>query len=178
MNLSQIIAKAHVAQQEVADVKVGSPATISPGGQLPDVKGKVTLISPALDPNSTTVEVWVQAPNPMQRLKPGATVRTSIVGKTVPKAVVAPAAALLTAPDGVVSVIVLDTDNKPHKQHVKLGIRNGGDVQITDGLKGGERVVTVGAFELDKLEEDVLSKTKIQVQAPKMPEEEEEDEAK
>ena len=46
------------------------------------------------------------------------------------------------------------------------------DVQITDGLQGGERVVTVGAFELDKEDEDVLAKTKIQVQAPKMPEEE------
>ena len=31
---------------------------------------------------------------------------------------------------------------------MKVGIRNGDDVQVTDGLKGGERVVTVGAFEL------------------------------
>ena len=28
------------------------------------VDGKVTLVSPALDPNSTTIEVWVEAPNP------------------------------------------------------------------------------------------------------------------
>jgi multidrug efflux pump subunit AcrA (membrane-fusion protein) len=71
-------------------------------------------------------------------------------------------------------MIVLDTDNKPHRTKVKVGIRDGGDIQITDGLKGGERVVTVGAFELDRLDEDVLGKAKIQVQAPKMPEEEEE----
>ena len=64
-------------------------------------------------------------------------------------------------------MIVLDTDNKPHKQNVKVGIRNGDDVQITEGLKGGERVVTVGAFELDNEDDDVLAKTKIQVQAPK-----------
>jgi multidrug efflux pump subunit AcrA (membrane-fusion protein) len=107
-------------------------------------------------------------------LKPGGTARVSIVGETVQHAIVAPAAALLTAPDGVTSVIVLDTDNKPHKKHVKIGIRDGGDVQVTEGLQGGERVVTVGAFELDREDEDVLAKTKIQVQAPKMPEEEEE----
>ena len=71
---------------------------------------------------------------------------------------------------------MLDTDNKPHKQKVKVGIRNGDDVQVTKGLKGGERVVTVGAFELDKLDEDVLPKTKIQVQAPKMPDEDEDEE--
>ena len=45
-------------------------------------------------------------------------------------------------------MIVLDTDNKPHKQKVQTGIRDADDVQITEGLKGGERVVTVGAFEL------------------------------
>ena len=95
-----------------------------------------------------------------------------MIAETVPHAIVAPAAALLTATDGVTSVIVLDTDNKPHKQKVKVGIRDGGDVQIADGLKGGERVVTVGAFELDKM--DDMTKAIIQVQAPKMPVDEEE----
>ena len=61
----------------------------------------------------------------------------------------------------------------PHRVKVKVGIRDGQDAQITDGLQGGERVVTVGAFELDQEDEDVLAKTKVQVQAPKMPEEEE-----
>jgi multidrug efflux pump subunit AcrA (membrane-fusion protein) len=94
-----------------------------------------------------------------------------MIGETVPHAIVAPASALLTDTDGVTSMIVLDTDNKPHKKKVKVGIRDGGDVQITDGVKGGERVVTVGAFELDKM--DDMTKAIIQVQAPKMPAEEE-----
>jgi multidrug efflux pump subunit AcrA (membrane-fusion protein) len=175
MDLSQVIARAHISQQEAAQLRIGNPATISvPGQGGGDIHGKVTLVSPALDPSSTTIEVWVEAANPGGRLKAGTSVRVAIVAQTVAHAIVAPAAALLTDPDGVISVIALDTDNKPHKQHVKVGIRNGDDVQITDGLKGGERVVTVGAFELDKEDPDVLAKTKIQVQAPKMPEEEEE----
>jgi HlyD family secretion protein len=174
MDLSQVIARAHISQQEAAQLRIGNPATISVPGQGGDIHGKVTLVSPALDPNSTTIEVWVEAANPGGRLRAGTSVRVAIVAQTVAHAIVAPAAALLTDPDGVISVIALDTDNKPHKQHVKVGIRNGDDVQITDGLKGGERVVTVGAFELDKEDPDVLAKTKIQVQAPKMPEEEEE----
>jgi multidrug efflux pump subunit AcrA (membrane-fusion protein) len=174
MDLSQVIARAHISQQEAAQLRIGNPATISVPGQGGDIHGKVTLVSPALDPSSTTIEVWVEATNPGGRLKAGTSVRVAIVAQTVAHAIVAPAAALLTDPDGVISVIALDTDNKPHKQHVKVGIRNGDDVQITDGLKGGERVVTVGAFELDKEDPDVLAKTKIQVQAPKMPEEEEE----
>lgn len=175
MDLSEVVARAHIAQTEAAHLKVGDPATISVPGQSPDVKGKVTLVSPALDPNSTTVEVWVQAPNPDGRLRPGTSVRVTMVGETVPKAIVVPTAALLTAPDGGVSVITLDTDNVPHRKKVKVGIRDALDAQITDGLQGGERVVTVGAFELDREDEDVLKVTKIQVQAPKMPEEEDED---
>jgi RND family efflux transporter MFP subunit len=175
MNLSQVVARAHVAQQDAALMKVGDPATISVPGQPPDVKGKVTLVSPALDPNSTTVEIWVQGPNPGDRLRPGVAARVTIVAQTVAHAVVAPASALLTDPDGVTSMIVLDTDNKPHKQKVKVGIRSGADVQITQGLKGGERVVTIGAFELASEDDPILAKTKVQVQAPKMPEADEDE---
>jgi RND family efflux transporter MFP subunit len=175
MDLSEVIARSHVSQLEAAQLKVGDPATISVPGQGPDVKGKVSLVSPALDANSTTVEVWVQAPNPGGRLRPGTNAKVTMVSQTVPQAIVVPVASLLTSPDGVTTVITLDTDNVPHKKKVKVGIRDGQNAQITDGLQGGERVVTVGAFELDREDDPVLAKTKIQVQAPKMPEEEEDE---
>jgi HlyD family secretion protein len=174
MDLSEIVARSHISQQEASHLKAGDPATIMVPGQSGVVKGKVTLVSPALDPNSTTVEVWVTAPNPGDRLKPGGSVRVSMVGETVPNAIVIPVAALLTAPDGVTSVITLDTQNVPSMVKVKTGIRDGSNVQITDGLQGSERVVTVGAFELGQEDPDVLAKTKIQVQAPKMPDEDDE----
>jgi HlyD family secretion protein len=171
MDLSQVVARAHVSQQDAAYLKVGNPATISVPDQGAEVPGRVTLVSPALDPNSTTVEVWVEAPNPGNRLKPGASVHLKIVAETVPEAIVVPAAGLLTGTDGVTSMIVLDSENKPEKRVVKIGIRNGDDVQITEGLKAGERVVTQGAFELGDEDPDVLAKTKIQIQAPQAPEE-------
>jgi len=171
MDLSQLVARVHISQLDASHLKAGDEASIAVPGQGPALKAKVTLVSPALDPNSTTVEVWVQAVNPGGRLKPGVSARVTMIGETVPHAIVAPVAALLTATDGVTSMIVLDTDNKPHKKKVKVGIRDAGDIQITDGLQGGERVVTVGVFELDKM--DDMTKAIIQVQAPKMPEEEE-----
>jgi len=169
MDLSEVVARVHISQMDASRLKAGDDATIFVQGQGPALKAKVSLVSPALDPNSTTVEVWVQAPNPGGRLKPGVSARVTMIAQTVPKAIVAPAAALLTATDGVTSMIVLDTDNKPHKKKVTVGIRDGGDIQITEGLQGGERVVTVGAFELDKM--DDMTKATIQVQSPKMPEE-------
>jgi HlyD family secretion protein len=171
MDLSEVVARVHISQMDASRLKAGDEASIRVPGQGPAIKARVTLVSPALDPNSTTVEVWVQAPNPGGRMKPGVSARVTMIAQTVPKAIVAPAAALLTATDGVTSMIVLDTDNKPHKKKVTVGIRDGGDVQITEGLQGGERVVTVGAFELDKM--DDMTKATIQVQSPKMPDEEE-----
>ena len=177
MDLSQIVARSHVAQLEAASLKVGDPATITVPGLSTVVKGKVTLVSPAVDPSSTTVEVWVEAPNPKGSLRPGTSVRVAMVAQTVAQAVVIPQAALLTSPDGINTVIILDADNAPSKKKVKVGIRDSEakTVQVTDGLQGGERVVTVGAFELANEDDPVLAKTKIQVQAPKMPDEDEDE---
>jgi HlyD family secretion protein len=169
MDLSQVIARAHIAQQEAAELKAGNSAKISVPGQTEDFPGRVTLVSPALDPNSTTVEVWVQAANPGGTLKPGTSVRVTIVSETVPGALVVPLTAILTGPDGGTSVIKLDSSNKPIRQAVKVGIRTDDEAQITVGLKAGERVVSDGAFELDKEDDAVLAKTKVQVQAPKAP---------
>ena len=175
MNLSQVVARAHVSQEEATTMKVGDAATISAPGVTPAVKGKVTLISPALDAGSTTVEVWVQAPNPKGQLKPGAGARVTVVTETVPHAIVIPTAALLTDDTGQTSVITLDTDNKPHKKKVQIGIRNSDDTQVVSGLMGGERVVTVGAFGLNGEDDDVFAKTTIQVQAPKVPDDDDDD---
>jgi len=173
MDLSQVIARAHVSQEDAAHLKVGDTASLLvPDGGAP-LPGKVSVISPALDPTGTTVEIWVQAPNKGDRLKPGTSVRVDMVAQTVSNALIIPQAAVLTSPSGNTSVMVVDSENKPRKKSVTLGIRDSGNVQITEGLQSGERVVTIGAFELSKLEEDVLAKTKVQIQPPK---EEEEDE--
>jgi len=169
MDLSHIVARAHIDQQQAAMLKVGDAASISAPGITDDLPATVTQVSPALDPGSTTVEVWVQAANPRERIRPGASVRITIVAETVPKAVVIPAAAVLTAPSGSTSVMVVDAQNKPQQKSVKLGIRDNDDVQVTEGLQAGERVVTVGAYDLSKEDPDVLEKTKVEIAAPAAP---------
>src|SRR5579859_6564467 len=78
MDISQVIAKAHIPQSDAALLHKGDKATLSISGADTKMNGTVTLVSPALDPNSTTVEVWVQAPNPDQLLRPGTTVQVAI----------------------------------------------------------------------------------------------------
>lgn len=166
MNLSSIVARAHIAQDQALRLKVGDTATISSMGATKPLDGKVRLVSPALDPNSTTVEVWVQGANPGGRLKPGANAHVDVVAQALQKALVIPSAALLTGTNGSTSVILIGADNKPKQQDVKVGIRNGDNVQITDGLKQGDRVATTGAYELSTEDPDVLAKTTVQIAKP------------
>lgn len=166
MNLSPIVARAHIAQDQAAHLKLGDAATISAAGVDKPLDGKITLVSPALDANSTTVEVWVEAANPGDKLKPGASAQVQIVAQTAAHALVIPTAALLTETDGSTSVITVTADSKPKAQDVKVGIRNGDDAQITDGLKAGDRVVTSGAYEISNEDPDVLAKTTLQIANP------------
>src|SRR5438874_9842958 len=148
MDISQVIARAHIPQPEAALLKVGDKATITAPGEQNPVAGTVTIVSPALDPNSTTVEVWVQAKNPGQHLKPGTSVKLSMLAQRIPDALVIPAAGLLIGQDGSTSVMQIGADNHAHQKTVRVGIRQGDQIQITEGLKAGDKIVGSGAYGL------------------------------
>src|SRR5438477_9431068 len=134
MDISQVTARAHIPQPSAALLKVGDPAGVSVPGIDTPFTGKVSLVSPALDPGSTTVEVWVQLRNSRGQLKPGTSVQLSMVARSVPEALAIPAAALLTAQDGTTSVMAAGSDGRAHQKQVKTGIREQDRVQILEGL--------------------------------------------
>jgi HlyD family secretion protein len=148
MSLSQVVARARVPASEAAPLKVGDTAEISGPGASKPIKGKVTVVSPAVDPNSTTVQVWVEARNPHDELKPGSTVTVTVTAKKIPDALVIPRAALLTDPDLGPYVMAIDSASVAHQTKVRTGIEQGGKVQITEGLKEGQLVVGQGAYGL------------------------------
>ena len=165
MDISTVIAKAHIPQSDAAALRVGDKGTMSVPGIEKPIEGKVTVVSPALDPNSTTVEVWFEAKNPKHQLKPGTSVQVSVTAQTVKDALVVPKNSVLTAPDGSTTVMLAGSDGLAHQQAVKIGIRNGDDVQIVEGVKEGEQVISSGAYGLP-------DKTKIKIEATEAPAEE------
>jgi HlyD family secretion protein len=148
MNVSKLIAKSHIAQADAALLKVGVPAEISVVGVEEPVVGHVTLVSPALDPGSTTVEVWVEALKPNAALKPGITVRVSMTAKTVKDAIVIPASGLFKNSEGADYVALAGADQHAHLKIVQVGIRNAEEAQIASGIKAGDAVITSGGYAL------------------------------
>jgi RND family efflux transporter MFP subunit len=154
VDLSRVVARASIPVGQAAVIRLGRRAVISSGGvELP---GKVTVVSPAVDPNTTTVQIWVEAPNTSERLKLGSTVQISIEAQEIPDALVVPTSALLSSDEGGEKVMVAGDDGLAHERVVKTGIRSGDDVQILNGIGPGDRVITQGALGLD-------DKAKIQI---------------
>lgn len=146
MDTSTVIARAHIPQSDAAALKPGDAATITTAGDV-HVPARVSLVSPALDPNSTTVEVWVEAANPEGRLRPGSTVGVAMVAETVSQAVIVPAPAVIKTPEGRETVMIVSQD-RAHPVAVETGIRQDDRVQITKGLGGGETVIVKGNYGL------------------------------
>ena len=170
MDLSSVIAKAHIPQSDAMLLRNGDKAMVTVPG-LDPVPATVTVVSPALDPNSTTVEIWVQAKNPKQQLRPGTSAQISITAQTVHDALVVPAAALLNASGNKAQVMVVDSQSKAQSRDVQTGIQSQEGVQIVAGLKPGEQVVTQGAYGLP-------DKTKVKIEKPSAAENEKGDEDK
>jgi multidrug efflux pump subunit AcrA (membrane-fusion protein) len=149
MDTSVLLAKTHVAQSVAQRLTVGDEAAVTVPGVTDAVAGKVSLISPALDAGSTTVEVWVRLENKAGALKVGTPVKVSITGRTEAKALKIPLKAVQTGQDGAKSVMVVGSDGLAHKKAVTLGIADGDDVQVLTGVDEADQVITGGAYGMD-----------------------------
>jgi len=149
MDISKVVARVNIPQNQIASVRVGQSAEVAPadGGDM--VEGKVTVVSPATDPASTTAQVWVECNNPDEKLKPGASVHVKIVTELVKNATTVPSSAILPGEEGGTAVLVIDSDSIAHRHVVTLGIREGDKVQILNGARPGDEVVVVGGLGVD-----------------------------
>jgi RND family efflux transporter MFP subunit len=149
MDTSRVVARVNVPLDQAGFIAVGQAATVALADGSLETPGRVTVVSPAADPGSTTVQVWVQVDNPGERLKPGRAVRAAITAATLPKAVVVPVAALLPSSEGGVVVMTVGADSVAHQKPVKTGVRDAGMEQILEGVSPGEQVVVVGGVGLE-----------------------------
>jgi HlyD family secretion protein len=163
MNNSKLIAKAHLSQGEAALLKVGDEAEIAVPGVDEPVKARVSLVSPAVDPGSTTIEVWFEVAKPNPALRPGMTVAVAATAKTSSDALVVPASAVFKNADGTEYVLLAGSDDHAHQQTIKTGIRSADAVQIEDGIKEGDSIIVSGGY-------GVPDKTAIKIETPAAPE--------
>src|SRR6185436_16489479 len=107
-------------------------------------KGRIARVSPVLDPSTRTAPIEVEIANPDFRLKPGMYARVGITTNTKKDALVVPANAVVDL-GGRRGVFLPQPDNTAAFHQVQPGSEQADLVEIVDGLKEGDRVITTGA---------------------------------
>lgn len=146
-DLSQMVVVARVYEEDIGKLGPGQEARVrllSYPGRL--FAGKVTLISPQLNPLNRTVAVWIQVPNPQGLLKANMFAQAAVVLQRDSAALTVPNAAVLEA-NGEKFVFVREGD-KYHRVEVTTGAGDDQYTQITAGLVPGDEVVTQGNREI------------------------------
>jgi HlyD family secretion protein len=136
--------QARLAEADLARLRVGSPATVTPVGTDIRIQGSIWQISPIIDPNSRQGTVRIALPY-NEALRPGGFASAEIGGRTgnVP---LLPESAVLSDAQGNY-VYVVGSDRKVERRAVKVGQVTENGVTIASGLGGTEQVVaSAGAF--------------------------------
>jgi RND family efflux transporter MFP subunit len=144
VEISRMRLVANVVEKDLRMVNVGDPALVTvdayPGEQF---RGRIARVAPVLDPATRTASMEVEIPNGDTRLKPGMYARVSLQVEDRKGVLLAPKAAVIDF-EGKRGVWVAD-DNKPRFVPVSLGIEDPERVEITAGLKAGDKIVVAGA---------------------------------
>ena len=147
-DLSTAWISADIYESEVAAVKAGQPASVTfaayPGETF---SGKVAYVYPILNTETRTVRVRVELPNPELKLKPGM-YGTVILQTDAVRTLVVPKEAVLET--GLRQLVLMDRgQGRFEPASVKLGRRSQDSVEVMEGLKEGDRIVTSANFLLD-----------------------------
>ena len=141
-----------VTESEIAKVKIGQPASITPDAYSDRrYNGEVEYISAVADRQKATIKVKVKVLNPDEYLRPdmGAKVTYYEKGVEVPQeraVVLVPKSSLVQQGSG--PAVFLARDGKAVVQQVTAGKEESGYVEILSGLQGGESVIVSGNGDL------------------------------
>ncbi len=149
-DLSQVWVIADVAESDLAEIRPGMRATMTfRAYRTEPVEGVVTFIYPEVRPETRTVRVRIEVANPDERLKPDmyADVAFQVEANRAPVTTVPAGAVIDTGTKQI--VLVAKGEGRFEPRAVKLGRRGDGHVEIVEGLRQGEEIVTTATFLID-----------------------------
>jgi RND family efflux transporter MFP subunit len=129
-----------VPERDGVGVRVGHAVTLTVEGDATVYRGRVVRLSPIVQEQNRTLMVEAEVPNERGFLRPGSFARVDILTEVTQSVVTVPATSIIVFA-GVEKVLVV-RGGKTAEVRVTTGRRLGADVEVLDGLKRGEAVVT------------------------------------
>ncbi|MDE2155549.1 MAG: efflux RND transporter periplasmic adaptor subunit [Xanthomonadaceae bacterium] len=151
-DLSTVWMVASMPEDDAAALKLHQPIEITlpalPGRTL---HGEVGYVGSAVDPNTHTVTVRAEIPNPDRRLLPQMLANAAVQTAAPEQSLAVPEDGIVREGDGTMLVYVTRDGRHFEQRIVKVGKRQQGMDQVLGGLKAGERVAGKGALFLDNM---------------------------
>jgi membrane fusion protein, multidrug efflux system len=158
-NISQVMARTGSGATLPVDAFDRSQTTRIAGGNL-------ATIDNVIDPTTGTVKLRAMFDNTDGKLFPSQFVNIRLLVDTLQHQTVIPMSAVQRGADGTF-VFVVSPNKVANQRSVKLGVQDGDQVAVLDGLKPGDTVVVDGADRLrDGADVDIPAKTPQKIQAP------------
>ena len=140
----QMEMRAQLSQQDLANVHVGMPATVTPVGSQAGIAGTVWQVAPVIDPQSRLGDVRIAIPYTPD-VKPGGFAEARVTAGAI-TAPMLPQSAVLSD-DGGNYVYIVNAKNEVERRNIQIGSVNDAGVTVVSGLLGNERVVlSAGPF--------------------------------
>jgi len=144
--MSTVWVLANVYQGDLAYVKNGDAAIITTDSYPDKFSGKISFISPALDPTTRTLQARIVVDNPSGKLKKDMYCVATITAGVISNAIAVPDSAVLRDDENQPFVYVASSSNQFGRRQVEIGQSENGETQILKGLSPGDKVVGNGSL--------------------------------
>jgi membrane fusion protein, heavy metal efflux system len=137
---------ANVYQGDLAYVHAGDVVYVQTDAYPNTFHGRISYVSPALDPNTRTLQARIVVDNPGDKLKRDMYVTVTVMAGTIPNAIAVPDAAILRNDENEPFVYVETPQGQFGRRQVEIGQSQGGKTLVLTGLSTGEKVVADGSL--------------------------------
>ncbi len=145
--LSRLEAVISIPEAEAFEYKEGQKAEfLVLQGEANPITGRIRGLDRAVETHSRTVTARIELPNPGTKLRPGMVGKVRILRRHYEQALVVPSQAVLRLQEG--TVVMRINGNQAQKVSVTLGASQKDSVLVLTGLSAGDRIITVGAFQV------------------------------
>ena len=145
-DISTVWVLVNVYQNQMAYVHPGDAVTVQTDAYPNVFHGRISYISPALDPGTRTLQARIVTDNPGEKLKNQMYVSAMVTAGTVPNAITVPVASILHNTENQPYVYVQTGANQFARRMVDVGEIQDAKIEIVSGLSVGEKIVADGSL--------------------------------
>ena len=145
-DLSTVWVLANVYQADLASVRSGDDVVVQTDAYPGTFHGRISYVSPALDPNTRTLQARIVVENPGEKLKRDMYCTVTVTAGSISNAIALPDSSILRDDNNQPFVYVAIAANQFGRRDVEIGQSENGRTQILKGISVGERVVGDGSL--------------------------------